>query len=438
MYDTPVKERAPLSEFFEHGPSLWRWIKYGHGKSVPYIDPFSKDSLTAHAAPFVNKRIDNLMAKPLSLPQILQNRAVCFCGASKCFASTRNDHGIRYPGDGYVFFMDTYFTEGVNLRHIKPEAYNFYNYIYSYRNLISPALYKYLSDLRRSPIIALLYEYRLHIFKDTSLFDTFNKHCASKLSQEDLGLVLLGRLLGHPLINPGAETGDYEYLKLDDVICLLEAYTLNAVRNILFGPTASRQRIVNSMNLVIETRALTEQPLPHRFTSPSALQRYHDEEARRRTNRNNSIEDEISCSEYTWPDELVYLVNLVSDGEWRIPVRPDKIKARGRAHHNCIGAYVDRHFNKPNINESAPFPHKKLLVFSDEAEAEIHLYFAKPNTADNAEEKTSDKALCVRSKLIQCKTMNNEVYPSLIPERLCATFIGCEIDLFEASELPVC
>jgi len=434
MYYMPVKNRSSLGEFFEHGPSLWRWVKYGHGKSVPYVDPFSADSLTAPAAPFVSKRISNLLTKPLSLPSILQNRAVCFRRAAMYFSSAYDDYGNGYPGDGYLFFMDPYFTEGSFPQCITMEEFHFYNYIYSYRNLIGPALYKNLSGLRGRSILAILYEYRSHIFSDALFFKTLNNFSKSKLSREEFGLVLLGRLLGRPLKNPGTGTGEFAFLTLENVLTLLEAYTLEAARHILFGPAANPRRIINSINLVIETRSLIEGALPRRFTSPAELLRYHDQEAGNRRNKNAKW---LLCSEYKWPDKLVDLVNSVSAGEWRIPISPFELISRSKTHSNCVDSYIERHFKKPHITETEPSPHKKLLLFSDEAEAEIYLYFAKPDKADTPADKPADnnsgKPVCVRTEIMQCKTIRNKDYPSLIPERLCAAFIGCGIDLFEAS-----
>ena len=148
------ENRLSLEEFYSRGPSLWRWIKFGHGKSTPYVSPFSKESLTAAPAPHIQDRIDLLIKRPMNLPSILKNRGVLFFNRAKSFPIGPNGMTRNYMGDGYVFFMDMYFTEGSGLPQIvAPIVSNFYNYLYSYRCLLTPPLFVCLSRIRELRLV---------------------------------------------------------------------------------------------------------------------------------------------------------------------------------------------------------------------------------------------------------------------------------------------
>ncbi|MCL2557792.1 MAG: PcfJ domain-containing protein [Treponema sp.] len=419
-----------LRDFYLKGPSLWRWVKYGHGKAVIYDDPFSKKSLTAPSAPHVQKRIQSLMTKPLSLPSILQNRALLFLSSSDLF-SNATEALNAYPGDGYLFFMDPYFTaDSRHPRYASREAFSFYNYLYSYRDLMTPALFKHLSRISSKTSIHVLYEYRFNIFRETYFFNELNILCAKKPSQEEFELALLERLIGHYQKNTEAKAKIPKELHITHVMSLLEAYDIEAVRRILFGPSANLQSIMNSVSLVTETRSLINGPLPQKFTSPSALRIFHDVEAERLLAIAQENNPALSC-EYSWHPELVDLVDAVCEGAWRIPVTPFELIFRGNSHLNCIGSYFNRHFAKPSQGAAKALPRKTLIVLSDEAEAEIQISFEKKDRADKSTGEVSSALVCSRAKVIQCKTKFNRNYPTLAPERICAALKGRDAGIFE-------
>lgn len=430
-----IKTGRSLHEFYERGPSLWRWVKYGHGKSVPYVNPFSRESLTAPSAPFIEKRINFVMTRPHDLPSILQNRALRF---HNIFKRNQANAGIHheYPGDGYVFFMDRNFIENYYPRHVNPVTIHLYNYLYSYRHLMTPALFDHLSGLRGTSfreisIIPVLYEYRFRIFKDTSFFDTLNSYCKTKHHQEAFESVLISRLLGHAPKDI-VEANEIVHLPLNSILTLLNAYTLESVKRILFNPNTTSQHIRNSVSLVTETISLIHHPLPHKFTSPFALRRFHNIEAMRILNIARAGDPNWS-REYEWPSGLVDLIESISEGEWHIPVMPIELVIRGENHHNCIGSYIDDHFEKPAIDTSDLILYKTLILLSEEAEAELLLVFEKQDSTDKPTGAGASKTVCIHSRLVQCKTMYNKEYVSPIPERICAALIGREPAFFTPS-----
>jgi hypothetical protein len=418
--------------FYKSGSSLWRWVKYGHGKSTPYVDPFSKDSLTAPCAPYINNRIKYLMTNLKSLPSILKDRATNFMEASRNFPVNPNSIH-NYPGDGYVFFMDPYFFGYHYPRHTNLEVFNFYNYLYSYRHLITPAFFNYLTSLKDSIAkIQIFYEHRSRIFRDTSYFDELNKYCYNKHYQKMIEFAFLSRMFGHSLYNVAVKLNISASLFLFHIYTLLEGFTLTAAKRILFSPQATCQSIMNSVNLIADTRSLINNPLPQKFASIPALQAFHNAAGEHLLRVAQKKEPDLN-REYKWQSELVQVIGLMGEGEWYIPVRPIELIIRGKCHCNCIGSYFRRHFKKPNTNTHKAEPHKTLILFSDEAEAEFHLFFEKQSSGDKLTGKTISKTVCTASRLIQCKTKYNKAYPSAIPARLCDAFKGCDISLFTPS-----
>jgi len=419
-----------FQEFFERCPSLWRWVKYGHDHSTYYVNPFSKESLTAPSAPFVKERIERLITHPLTLPSILHNRALRFLNSSKHFSAYLNAMD-NYPGDGYIFFMDPYFG-GNCPRFVSKTTFHFFNFLYSYRHLISPASFEHLAGLRSESLIQVLYEYRSCIFKNTSFFSALDEFCKTKRRQKEFDFFLLSRLLGRTLENTRDASKKPAYLQLNQIITLLEAYTIEAVRRIMFSPHAVRRRIINYINLVNETRSLINGPLPCKYTSPAALQRFHDAQAERLSNIAREKEPNLFL-EYEWPCELVKLIDEFTKGEWYIPVRRVELKTRGQIHHNCVGAYVERHFHEPKFTKHVTVHAKTLILLSGEAEAEIQIFLQRQDSTDKSTGKNCFKIVCIGSTLAQCKTRFNAFYSSPILKRLCDVFKGMDARLFMPS-----
>jgi len=382
--------------------------------------------------PHVQNRIANLMTKPLSLPSILRNRALRFSSAFSRFPNNPNFPN-EYPGDGYVFFMDPFYAvDSRHPRYIGMKVFSFYNYLYSYRNLVTPPLFKHLSGMSSQALVHVLYDYRSIVFRDISFFNKLNTLCKTKPSQEEFEMVLLNRLLGHSqktAISQAVVSGE---INVAHIMILLEAYTIEAVRRILFGPNATYRRIMDSVNLVTETQSMIDGHLPQKFTSPSALQIFHDAEAIRLLGIVREKERNLT-RKYFWHSELVNLVDLVSEGKWHVPVWPDELISRGTIHRNCIGTYVGRHFQKLTWIEIGKFAHKLLIVMSAEAEAELHLFFEKQDIVDGSTGQGETVFVCTRAQIKQCKTKYNNDYPPIVPERLCAVFVGLKAELFVPS-----
>ena len=411
-----------LGEFYRNGPSIWRYIKYGHIKSPDYVDPFTEKSLLATATLDVNKRIINLLTKPISLPSILQNRALRFLKASRYFPAGPKDI-LNYPGDGYVFFVDPFLAIDSYFQFLNPAVYFLYNYLYSYRHLITPSLFKYITNLKGS-IITIIFEYRFLIFKDTSFFVKLNEKCKSKITQEEFELILLKHLFEDSVKCSNNIIFLLDQINLSQIQILLKSYTLDAIKRILFSPGASVQRLANSINIATDTISLSQQSLPYKFSSPSALQRYHDAESDRLLRKKIERYSSELLREYTWPVELVSLIDEVTNGKWYIPVSPVELLSRGNSHKNCIGNYFKKHFSKPIQEKSKLGYRKTLILLSEEAEVEFQFFFKKGDTK---------KIICTNSWLIQCRTRFNKEYAAPILVELRDLFIGCSINNFVPS-----
>jgi hypothetical protein len=419
------KVNSSLRDFYRSGPSIWRYIKYDHSKSLDYVEPFSKNSLTASATLDVNKRIKILMTKPLSLPSILHNRALRFDKASRYFPTGTKDL-YNYPGDGYVFFVDPFLAIDSHFQYFNPAVFFLYNYLYSYRHLITPPLFKYLTKIR-GVLINILYEYRLLVFKDISFFVLLNKICKNKITQEEFEFILLKRLIeGSGTCNRN-DSCIIEQIKVSQIEVLLNSYTLDAVKRILLNPNVTSQRISSSINLATDTISLTERSLPYKFSSPSALQKYHDTESERLLRKKIKGKESELLREFIWPVELVSLINTATKGEWYIPVSPIELLSRGNFHKNCIGNYFKKHFSKPVLDKSKSGYRKTLILFSDEAEAEFQFFLKK-------DEKTK-KIICTHSWLIQCRTKFNKEYLAPVLINLCDLFKGNRLNAFTPSHL---
>jgi len=413
--------------FYKTGSSLWRFVKYGHGKSTNYVDPFSEASLTAPCAPYIEKRIENLMHDPNKLPPLFQERAANFLKSSVYFPVNNTNN---YPGDGYLFFMDPFFLYDPPT-HTDPNVFEFYNYLYSYRHLLSRKLFDFLIKINWDTTkIKLFYGHRSRIFKNTSAFDMYNKLCNMSNYQIRIELAFLSRMFGRSLINISIELGIPVLHFLSYIYELLEDFTLNASKRILFNPQATRQSIINSINLIRDTKSLINRPLPQKFDSVNALQTYHDN-AMEFIYRETKKKRADLKREYSWDCQLVELINTVSEGQWYIPICPEELIRRGIDHHNCVGSYFERHFKEPDI--SGKVLSKTLILFSDEAEAEIRLVFKSDKNEDKKTSENIINTVCTNSRLMQCKTRYNKLYPPDIPERLCAAFIGCNVNIFTPS-----
>ena len=218
---------------------------------------------------------------------------------------------------------------------------------------------------------------------------------------------------------------------MPNIFTLFEGFTYTAVKRILFNQDVTQHSITRAVNLVRDTCRLINRLLPQKYTSIAELQRFHDSETERLINLSMKMHPHFYI-EYAWSRELVNLVNEISEGKWYIPVRPSELKLRGKSHKNCVGGYIDRHFAKPIVDSNDKTSHKLLILLSDEAEAEIYLYF-KTETKKNKDSLNDapEKRVCYSSKLVQCKTKFNKVYPSDIPVLLCKAFVGCDIRYFE-------
>jgi len=413
--------------FFKDGSSLWRWIKYGQSKSVLYRDPFSMESHKSPPVPNIQKRIERLMTKPETLPSKFKERAACFADAAKGFpACAEVGAGYYYPGDGYVFFMDRFFIGSVFPRHTNPVVFDFYNYIYSYRHLMTPILFDYFSNLKNClSKIRLFHQYRSLLFKDTSVFAKLNVLCKKKCSQEILELLLISRIFRRPLGNLAKELNASLTVLINQLITLLDSYTLKGVKRILFSSQATCKSVTTAINFVIETRSLINNELPHKFDSITSLKKFHDAESLRLLEIEKSKQPDLFI-EYTWESKLTDLIFATCEGLWKLPVKPVELVIRGIKHRNCVGSYYGRHFDIPNPNAKKT-AHKVIVLFSQEAEAEFQLFFKKKIAENNL---STDKYICSSVKLNQCKTRGNRGYSPEIPVRLLSVFAGCDMNLF--------
>jgi len=101
------------------------------------------------------------------------------------------------------------------------------------------------------------------------------------------------------------------------------------------------------------------------MSSIKAMERFHDLQTEEILKQQRAQD----LNQYTW-DVLSAAIKDVSP-EWYLPEYPSDIQIRGQQHHNCVGAYVDRHYT-PVKNNS-----KMLLLFTDFCEAEVHLSFGE-------------------------------------------------------------
>ena len=425
--------------FYRNGSSLWRWVKYGHGKTTPYVDPFSKDSLNAPRViedygKQVNRRIHNLMTDPQKLPPEFNERASNFIKASENFpvipGSIRN-----YPGDGYVFFMDHYFFGNYYPRHTNPKVFNFYNYLYSYRPFLTLPLFNYFTGLRNDiNKIEIYYEHRSIIFKDKKIFEESDKYNNSKHYLKMIEFFLFDRLLGHPIIkhpffNISVRLNTGKSQLLSCILTLLEGFTLAAVKRILFNQNATSQSVMNSVNLVRETCSLINRPVPEKYGSIAALQIFHDAEAENLLRKAREKRPSI-YREYTWDNGLVQLIDSACEGKWYLPVSPIELIERGNCHHNCIGSYYAEHFKEPAYDTYRNGIRKTLILLSNEAEAEFRLHFEKREKKNKTTGEIITETVCSSCSLVQCKTGYNKAYPFEIRDSLFAAFKGCDIGLF--------
>ena len=116
----------------------------------------------------------------------------------------------------------------------------------------------------------------------------------------------------------------------------------------------------------------------------------------------------METHQHRW-DALAEVIKTVSP-EWYIPEYASEIRIRGRQHHNCVGAYVDRHFRPCEQN------FKMLLLFTDYCEAEVHITFGvvrikKEKYYGEFLVKSGQCHGCISAKIQQAKTAYNKDIP---------------------------
>jgi len=117
----------------------------------------------------------------------------------------------------------------------------------------------------------------------------------------------------------------------------------------------------------------------------------------------------LETQRHTW-DALAEVIKTVSP-EWYIPEYASEIRIRGQQHRNCIGGYIDRHF-QPHKNNF-----KMLLLFTDYYEAEVHIYLGEVTVKSEKYYgeflvKSGQNHGCVSAKIMQAKTAFNKDIPS--------------------------
>ena len=102
------------------------------------------------------------------------------------------------------------------------------------------------------------------------------------------------------------------------------------------------------------------------------MQKFHDNVAQKLLKRQMNIK----TTNWVWPRELTD--SLLKTPQWYVPSRPEEIILRGIQHKNCVGSYVQWHFEKPNEKLSC----KNLLLFTDNFEAELMIHFGIDNNGN--------------------------------------------------------
>jgi len=290
-----------------------------------------------------------------------------------------------WPGDGVLFFHDVLLSElsGVYCKDtLRPDEYNkLFNYLYSFKSDFTAvsrgALAAFLLDC---PYLAVpLYKYRKQF--DTKAFNTLVQKTLYHRSFPDFTVGEAGKHIARFIWN-----AILSYKAPLDVcdntmfMHLYYSYTDTAMRRFFLLSTAKsavKQHIQAAFNAYKQTSLLlncwTEKisilyrrnrVIPQ-MSSIKAMIKYHD----LKTEEMIAEQRNADKMKYSW-EELTKVIQDVSP-EWYLPEYPSDIRLRGQQHHNCIGGYVDRHF-APVIDNM-----KMLLLFTDECEAEVHVYFGE-------------------------------------------------------------
>ena len=318
----------------------------------------------------------------------------------------------KYPGDGVLFFHDyllhplsEVFPKYTYYNH--PDEYNkLFNYFYSYSSDFTVrsrgALAIFLLDC--PPLASALYKYRKNfdpasftkLIEKMNVFRSFNEYTQGDHGKHITQFIWEAILLNKVTLNV-CDNNIFMYIYY--------GYTYTAIQRFFILSTsrfAIKEHINNAYNKYKETSLLlyswqedvvrlysdTNRAIPQ-MSSIKAMEQYHNLKTEELIEQQRAFETHL----HKW-DKLTAVIREVSP-EWYLPEYTSDIQLRGQQHHNCVGGYVERHYQPAENN------FKMLLLFTDFCEAEVHIFFA--------DVVTDGKAFlgCVNVKILQAKTAYN-------------------------------
>jgi hypothetical protein len=382
-------------------------------------------------------------------PQILIKRADRFC---QWFTT--------YPGDGVLFFMDSlltplvkiksdYFKELKDYHYTRIEAASYplefkkiFNYLYSFQKDFTSVTKSVLALLLlMNPYLAIpLYKYRKYFDPEkwTNLINKMRpyKSISAYLARDPerfLTQFIWQSILGCQIPISICDLSMFLHLYYGYTYQALQRFSLLAKDNL---KTEFKQHINLAYDVYKQTYLLLgawqndpsrldniNRPFPQ-MSSIKAMQRFHDLKTEELLNEQMLLE----TGRHTW--EFLTLIIQEISPEWYIPEFATDIRLRGQKHHNCVGAYVNRHLEYVNNHNT-----KTLLIFTDYYEAELSCTFDK--LKDN---KTGKEYIgCISCKVQQARMeFNKEIPPRHNAEigKITESFEELPLEYFNPKVIP--
>jgi len=297
-----------------------------------------------------------------------------------------------YPGDGVLFFHDPLLGPSIDFSapelqsQTRPDEYvKFFQYLYSFQNNFTSLTKSVLAlFLLKCPVLSIpLFKYRKQFDsgKFTILINSMTRYKSlhsytigepSKYITQFLWQTILG-------YQAPASICDNSIL-----LHLYYGYTYQAIQRFFIlsnTKAAIKNHLIIAYNTYKHTHLLLntwrENPSSlfyeknrtfQQMSSIKAMMKFHDL-------KTEDIIKEQRVREkycYTW-DDLSEIIQRLSP-EWYIPDRVTDIRMRGLVHHNCVGAYANRHFESVISRAGA---RKTILLFTDFYEAEVTISLAE-------------------------------------------------------------